>query len=121
MAEPRGHTWYRSDNPCKGIRKNSETRRERYLGPPEIKRLMDALTASTHQRSSADAVMLLLLTGARRNEVLGAEWSEFDLANGWWLKPAGRTKSKKQHRVALSPGWPLNPPSSGRPPEVPTT
>jgi integrase len=43
--------------------------------------------------------MLLLLTGARRND---AQWSEFDLVRGWWLKPADRVKSGKPHRVALS-------------------
>lgn len=92
---------YRTGNPCRGIRKNSETKRERYLTITEVERLVAALSASTY-RSSADAVMLLLLTGARRNEVLGAQWSEFDLVRGWWLKPADRVKSGKPHRVALS-------------------
>jgi integrase len=53
-------------------------------------------------RQSANAVRLLLLTGARRNEMLSARWSQFDLTAGVWVKPAASTKQGKQHRVPLS-------------------
>jgi integrase len=43
-----------------------------------------------------------LLTGARRGEVLGADWSQFDLDQGVWTKPAATTKQAKLHRVPLS-------------------
>jgi integrase len=59
-------------NPCKGDEKNREHRRERYLTGEELGRLMAALAAHPHQRS-ANAVRLLLLTGSRRNEALGAQ------------------------------------------------
>ena len=45
---------------------------------------------------------MLLLTGARRTEVLAATWSQIDLENGVWLKPSSHTKQKKEHRVPLS-------------------
>ena len=61
----------RSDNPCKGCRTAQENRREGYLTPPELKRLMAALATHKNQMS-ANVVRLLLLTGARRREVLGA-------------------------------------------------
>ncbi len=92
---------WRADNPCKGVARNPENRRERFLSPAEIGPLADALTASK-QRSSADAIRLLMLTGARRGETLAAKWSEFDLEAGVWVKPSAHTKAKKSHRVPLS-------------------
>jgi integrase len=95
-------TWeWRADNPCHGIKKNAETKRERYLSPDELRRLTSALAAHPYQ-SSANAVRLLLLTGARRAEVLGAKWSEIDFNAGVWMKPANRTKAGKLHRIPLS-------------------
>jgi integrase len=90
----------RPDNPCKGIAKNPENRRERFLTPAELDRLMAALTA--HPRQSADAVRMLLLTGARRGEVLGATWDQFDLVAGVWTKPASMTKQGRLHRIPLN-------------------
>jgi len=91
----------RADSPCRGIQKNPENKRERYLTPAELERLMAALAEHPYQ-SSACAVRLLLLTGARRNEVLAATWDQFDLAVGVWVKPASNTKQNKLHRVPLS-------------------
>ena len=51
---------------------------------------------------SANAIKLLMLTGARRGEVLGARWDMFDLENGVWTKPSSHTKQRKLHRVPLS-------------------
>jgi integrase len=91
----------RVDNPCRGVEKNAENRRERYLTVPELQRLMTALAEHPYQ-SSACAVRLLLLTGARRNEVLSATWDQFNLTEGVWVKPAAYTKQGKLHRVPLS-------------------
>jgi integrase len=90
----------RTDNPAKGIERRPEEKRERYLSPAEIVRLAEALAA--RPGASANAVRLLLLTGARRNEILSAEWSQFDLQSGIWVKPAAATKQAKLHRVPLS-------------------
>ena len=43
-----------------------------------------------------------MLTGARRNEALGARWDMFDLDVGVWVKPSSHTKQRKEHRVPLS-------------------
>ena len=91
----------RSDNPVRGIDRSPEERRERFLSPAEIGRLADALSAHP-ERVSANAIRLLLLTGARRGETLAAKWSEFDLAAGVWIKPSAHTKTKRSHRVPLS-------------------
>ncbi len=91
----------RPDNPCRGIERNPENKRERYLTPSELERLMTALAEHPYQ-SSACAVRLLLLTGSRRNEVLSATWGQFDLDAGVWTKPASNTKQAKSHRIPLS-------------------
>ena len=91
----------RGDNPAIGIERNPENKRERFLSPAELARLNEAL--NTHSdRASVDAIRLLLLTGARRGEILGATWSQFDLEAGVWTKPAATTKQKKTHRVPLN-------------------
>lgn len=49
------------------------------------------------------AIRLLILTGQRRSEVLGAEIKEFNLAAQRWAIPAERTKNGFNHTVHLSP------------------
>lgn len=93
---------WRPDNPAKGVERNSEERRERFLSPAEIARLAAAL-AEHPERVSANAVRLLLLTGARRGEALQATWSEIDFETGTWVKPSHHTKAKRAHRLPLSP------------------
>jgi integrase len=92
---------YRSDNPAKGIERYQEHKRERYLRPDELARLRDVL--KDHPSASANAVRLLLLTGARRGEVLGATWDQIDFDHAVWTKPASTTKQKKVHSIPLSP------------------
>jgi integrase len=45
---------------------------------------------------------LLLLTGQRRNEVAGMEWSELDLTEGVWTIASHRAKNGKSHIVHLN-------------------
>jgi len=45
---------------------------------------------------------LLLLTGARRDEVASMRWGELDLTSGTWRLPKERTKNKRPHEVPLS-------------------
>jgi integrase len=91
----------RTDNPVKGIERNTEEKRNRYLAGDELRRLTEALAVHPNQ-AAANAIRLLLLTGARRGEVLGATWDQFDLEEGVWTKAASFTKQKKLHRVPLS-------------------
>ena len=50
----------------------------------------------------AKALELLMLTGARSGEVLGARWPEFDLKAKLWTVPGERMKGGVTHRKALS-------------------
>jgi integrase len=92
---------YRDDNPCKGIEKNYEARRKRYLTADELARLTAAL-AQHPDKQAADCFRLLLLTGARRGEVLGMRWVDLDLTAGKWIKPGSTTKQKTEHESFLS-------------------
>jgi integrase len=89
------------NNPAAGIQKNREEKRERFLSPEELARLSVALANHT-EPVSANAIRLLMLTGARKSEVLNATWSNFDLDKGVWMKPSAHTKQRRDHRVPLS-------------------
>lgn len=51
---------------------------------------------------AAEALKFTILTAARTNEALGAEWGEFDLKRSLWAVPPTRMKSGREHRVPLS-------------------
>jgi integrase len=91
----------RPDNPVKGIERNQEYKRRRYLSTEELARLTAAL-AQYRDRQSADIIRLLLLTGARRGEVLAARWADINLDASVWHKPGAATKQKIAHSVPLS-------------------
>jgi integrase len=91
----------RTDNPAKGVERNPEEPRCRFLSGDELQRLTEALAAHPDQQA-ANVLRLLLLTGARRGEVLEARWDQFNLATGVWTKPSSHTKQKREHRVPLS-------------------
>jgi integrase len=48
------------------------------------------------------ALEFIVLTAARRGEVIGARWPEIDVATQTWTVPAERTKSGREHKVPLS-------------------
>jgi integrase len=92
----------REVNPVVGVIRNQEGKRNRYLSGDETKCLMAAL-AVYPDKPAANVIRLLLLTGARRGEALGAMWAQFDLKKAIWVKPGRATKQRTEHRVPLSP------------------
>lgn len=73
--------------------------RERYLLPVEWLRLRAVLE---RQPPKVQAFfLLLLLSGARRDEARLAQWVHLDLTAGIWYKP--RTKNGRSHTLALPP------------------
>jgi integrase len=91
----------RADNPTKFIERNPESKRKRYLSADELARLSAALAAYSDPQI-ANVFRLLLLTGARRGEVLAMEWGALDLGAGIWTKLGSTTKQKTDHIVPLS-------------------
>jgi integrase len=93
---------WRTDNPAARVERNPEVKRRRYLNAPELKRLVDALARHENQ-DVANVFRLLLLTGARREEVVSARWEQFDLEHRQiWTRPGSATKTKITHEVPLS-------------------
>lgn len=89
-------------NPCTGVPllpvNNSK---ERYLNQAEAKRLYDAVCCSENPMLKF-IVPMLILTGARKREVLDAKWQDFDLARRIWR--ISMSKSGKARHVPLSDG-----------------
>jgi integrase len=89
------------DNPCRGVKMNSEDGRERFLSEAEIARLSEVL-ARHPERVTVALIRFLMMTGCRFGEAANATWSQIDLSGGTWTKPSSHTKAKKQSRVPLS-------------------
>ena len=86
------------ENPATGVPLPPDVQRNRFLTTDEMARLVEALAADENQ-VAAKAILLLLLTGARRNEVTHARWANIDLAAGTLFVPM--SKSGKPRYVIL--------------------
>jgi integrase len=91
----------RPDNPAKGIKRFPEDKREAWFSLDTLHAISDALDAYPEQ-DAADALRLLIVSGARPHEWLGASWPMFDLKRGVWTKPSHHTKERKIEHVPLS-------------------
>jgi integrase len=79
-------------NPASGIPVPPDVQRSRYLSKLEAGRLLASIRADENQ-IAAKAIMLLFLTGARRNEITQAEWAYIDWQRSTLFVP----KSKNGH------------------------
>ena len=67
---------------------------DRFLSKDEVKALWNSIGVDALSADLAVALKLLLATGQRVEEVLHAEWSEFDEEEKLWTIPAGRRKTR---------------------------
>lgn len=87
-------------NPVRGIpRQRFDNARQRYLSADQARRLKWACELSPN-RQLKHIVGLLLLTGARKSELLHARWEHVDLDRQAWFIP--ETKTGKARHVPLS-------------------
>ena len=89
---------YTGENPATGIQLFPEEKRDRFLQPHELPRLFEALNEEPN-RYIQTAIMVALLTGARRGEVLAMRWEDVDLAQAVWRIP--HTKAGRPHLLPL--------------------
>jgi integrase len=87
-------------NPAKGIRRNAERSRDRFLQTDELPRFYKALAEETND-IVRDYFLMSLLTGARRANVLAMKWAEVDLKRAEWRIP--RTKNNDPQTIPLMP------------------
>ena len=97
----RASEWgYTGINPAKDIRPFKEVKRDRFIQADELPAFFKALADDTSE-DFKHFVLLCLLTGARRVNVLSAQWQEINLASAVWRIPD--TKNGDPVVVALVP------------------
>lgn len=87
----------RADNPAKGVKLNKLQSRERFLSFAELTALGDAIAkaeASGVNRLALAALRLLVLTGARKSEVLSLRWEHVDFERAALRLPDSKTGAK---------------------------
>lgn len=106
-AIDKGH--FAGPNPCSKVERKIRPAVERFLSESQARDLITALDdleaqAMISERQGA-VYRLLLLTGARRNEIAGLRWSEVDFDRRRLVLPPSRTKAGGRtgdRRIALN-------------------
>jgi integrase len=88
-----------SENPAAGLSVGPDVQRNRFLSELEAEALVRSMNSDENQ-TAARAIMLLLLTGARRNEITFAKWDYVDWKNKTLLVP--KSKSGRPRVIALN-------------------
>ncbi len=104
------HGVIKGGNPFASVKLSTPRVRERFLSRDEAGRLLDALAelegCGKLNKAFGDAIRLLILSGARKTEILGLRWSEVKFGRSMLVLPPERTKAggkTGERRVVLSP------------------
>jgi integrase len=90
---------WQGENPAQGIRKFREKSRDRFLQPDELPRFFSALEEEENT-TARDYIMLSLLTGARKSNVLAMRWENIFFERAEWRIP--ETKNGDSLTLPLS-------------------
>ena len=88
-----------AENPAAGLSAGPDVQRNRFLSELEAEALVRSINIDENQ-TAARAIMLLLLTGGRRNEITFAKWDYVDWKNKTLLVP--KSKSGRPRVIALN-------------------
>lgn len=88
-----------TENPAAGLSAGPDVQRNRFLSEQEAEALVRSIHVDENQ-TAAHSIMLLLLTGARRNEITFAKWDYLDWKNKTLLVP--KSKSGRARVIALN-------------------
>jgi len=89
-----------NNNPAHGIKKFKEKSRDRFIQSDELPKFFKALSEET-SIIVRDYILLSLLTGARRSNVLAMRWDEINFDRATWTIPV--TKTGESHTLPLVP------------------
>ncbi len=87
----------RPDNPVRGVKRFKGKKFERFLSPSELAQLGNALSPAQQDGESpfaVAAIRLLVLTGARKSEILTLQWENVDTDRGCLRLPDSKTGAK---------------------------
>lgn len=87
-----------NDNPARGITKNREKSRDRFLQPEELSKFFAAVQFESN-KDIRDYVLISLYTGARRSNVISMRWQDISLEHQIWRIP--QTKNDEPVIVPL--------------------
>ena len=79
------------------------THKERFLTPEETQSLLAHIKSSPNPMLQY-IIQMLIMTGARKREVLDLKWSDLDLEQRQWRLSEADNKSKKVRHIPLSDG-----------------
>jgi len=85
-------------NPAQRIKQNKEVSRDRFLQPDELQSFFKAV-ADEENETIRDYILISLLTGARRSNVLAMQWGEISFERAEWRIP--ETKNGTPHTLPL--------------------
>lgn len=92
--------YWNKPNPARGIQLFKEKSRDRFLQPDELPRFFQALADESNE-TIRDFVLVALMTGVRRDNVMTMRWEDVQLDRGEWRIP--HTKSGTEHVLPLLP------------------
>lgn len=90
----------------KGFVEKRETVHRRALPLSELEAFYQRLQEARIDHANRIALLLLILTFPRSNELRGAQWGEIDFQAAVWTIPKERMKMKREHKIPLS-AWSL--------------
>jgi integrase len=88
----------KGSNPCRGVQRYKENKRNRYLSPDEAQRLGEVLrkveTNGSENPFVVAAIWLIIFTGARRSEILTLKWDYVETSRAALMLPDSKSGPK---------------------------
>jgi len=82
-------------NPCTGVNKYKENKKQRFLSDAELKRLEDSLIQKRKEEPrsycTVNAIFMILYTGCRVSEILNLKWENVHLSDSYIHLPDTKT------------------------------
>jgi integrase len=98
VARNAGH----EGNPANGVQRFKEQSRDRFMAADELPKFFAALNEEPNE-PIREYIMVALLTGGRRSNVMGMRWADVNLDRAVWTIPHEQAKGGVAMTLPLSP------------------